>query len=184
MAGESRPPGRSRPASGTSSDISDDVTAPQTDPSMAPITANTPLPPLTPLPLPSQSGGGSAAPHHPEEMSMPPDNQSALPPPPPPTAYAPEPTFADVAAPRVADSGVTTGWAARTTFALMLTSAVLLAAMAIAYTAATKQIGPMIWIVVIIVLVNIIYPALVFSMARPGPAGRMRLPFLNSRRAP
>jgi len=114
---------------------------------------------------------------------MPPDNQSALPPP-PPTAYAPEPTFAEATPMRVADSGVTTGWAARTTFVLMLTSAVLLAAMAIAYTAATKKDGPMIAIVVIIVLVNIIYPAVIFSMARPGPAGRMRWPFLNSRRGP
>jgi hypothetical protein len=66
----------------------------------------------------------------------------------------------------------------------MLTSAILLAAMGIAYTAITKSGGLLIWVVVIIVVVNIIYPLVVFSIARPGPAQPFRLPFLNPRRGP
>lgn len=115
---------------------------------------------------------------------MPSNEQTALPPL-ASSAYAPQPpSLAEATPQRSADSGITSGWAARTTFALMLTSAVLLAAMAIAYTAATKQIGPMIWIVAIIVVVNIVYPVLVFTIARPGPAGRVRLPFMAPRRGP
>jgi hypothetical protein len=179
MAGETRPPGRSRPASGTPNDTPD-LTATDTDPALAPITANTPLPPVTPLPLASQSGGGSAAPQPPPGPAAPPSDLPPL----PPDAYPPPPAFAEAAPMRAADSGVTSGWAARTTFILMLTSAVLLAAMAIAYTAATKKDGPLVFVVIMIVAVNIVYPLIVFRIARPGPAQPMRLPFMNPRRGP
>ncbi|HEY7355107.1 MAG TPA: hypothetical protein VH590_01540, partial [Ktedonobacterales bacterium] len=155
MAGETRPSGRSRPASGTSSDTPD-LTAQETDPTLAPITANTPLPPVTPLPLASQSGGGSATPQPPSGLGDAPNDQ------PPP--------FAAATPLRATDPSITSGWAARTTFVLMLVSAVLLAAMAIAYTAATKQTGLLIWVVIIIIAVNIAYPLIVFSIARPGSA--------------
>lgn len=168
MAGETRPSGRSRPASGTSSDTPD-LTAQETDPTLAPITANTPLPPVTPLPLASQSGGGNSAPQPPPEFGAAPGDQ---------------PPFAEAASQRATDPSITAGWAARTTFVLMLVSAVLLAAMAIAYTAATKQTGLLIWVVIIIIAVNIAYPLIVFSIARPGSAQPMRLPFMSPRRGP
>jgi hypothetical protein len=150
------------------------------DPTAAPITANTPLPPVN---LASQAGGGGAAPQPPPGLWPPSTDQSALPPL-PPSSYPSQAANAEAPGKGASDSGVTSGWAARTTFVLMLTSAILLAAMAIAYTTATKKDGLLIWVVVIIVVVNIVYPLIVFSIARPGSAGPMRLPFMPPRRGP
>ncbi len=174
MAGETRPPGRSRPASGTPSDTPD-LTTMDTDPTLAPITANTPLPPVTPLPLASQSGGSAAPP--PGSGAAPGDQ-------PPPNAYPPQHAFAEATPLRGADPSITSGWAARTTFVLMLVSAVLLAAIAMADAIATKKDGLLIWVVVIIVAVNVAYPLIVFGIARPGAAQPMRLPFMSPRRGP
>lgn len=181
MAGESSQPRRSRPVGGPPSDTTADQTLPGTDPSMAPITANTPLPPLMPLPLASQPGGGNVGPQPAAGSWTPPNDQPGTPPL-PPDAPPPQRSFAEATPMRAPDFGVTSGWAARTTFVMMLTSAVLLAAMAIAYTVATKKDGLLIWVVVIIVIVNIVYPLLVFSIARPGPARPFRLPFQPPRR--
>src|SRR5690242_3531930 len=175
MAGETKPPGRSRQPSGMSGETPD-LTAQGSDPTLAPITANTPLPPVTPLPLAAQSGSGSAAPQPPPGPGATPSDQPL-----PPNTYPPQMPFAEATPMRAADASMTTGWAARTTFILMLTSAILLAAMAIAYTAATKQTGLLIWVVIIIIAVNIVYPLIVFSIARPGAAQPIRLPFTNPR---
>ncbi len=183
MAGEPRQPSRSRPVSKPSSEESADVTLPGADPTMAPITANTPLPPLN---LASGAGAGSAAPQPPPQSWTPPDEGPTLPPQPlssfqPP---APGPQAPQQSARGAAGSAIPSTWAAYTTFALVYTSLILLAAMAIAYAVITKSGALLAWVVVIIVIVNIAYPLIVFSIARPGSVQSMRLPFMSPRRGP
>ncbi len=175
MAGEPRQPGRSRSASGPTNDP--DLTLPGSDPPIAPITANTPLPPLN---LASQAGG--AAP-------QPPPVSRAAPEEPPPispqSSGAPSPQMPFMeATPYFRGSAITSTWAAYTTFALLFTSLILLAAMGIAYAAITKDGGLLSGIVVIIVVVDIIYPLIMFSIARPGSGQPIRLPFMSPRRGP
>lgn len=153
---------------------------------MAPITANTPLPPLTPLPLASQPGVGSAASQPPPGASYQSTDQPTLPPLPPSPHQAPQP-YAEAAhqPPRgAADSGIPSTWAAYTTFALVYTSLILLTAMAIAYDVVKKDGTLLVVVVIIIVIVNIIYPLFVFGNARSGSMRSMRLPFTPPRRGP
>lgn len=185
MAGETRPSGRSRPIRETPD--SSEPTLPGSDPSMAPITANTPLPPLTPLPLASQPGAGGAASQPPPGASPQPTDQPTLPPLPPST-YQSQPPYAEAAQQPPpggeAGSGINSTWASYTTFALVYTSLILLTAIAIASDAITKSGGLLVIVFIIIVIVNIVYPLIVFGNARPGSMRSMRLPFTPPRRGP
>ncbi len=180
MAGASRSPsGRSRPAGGAADDTPN-LAPLESDPPTAPITANSPLPPLTPLPLASDAGAGAVPAQSPPPGWSQPTDMPTLPPLPP--AYqAPRPSAPTGAG---AASGVTTTWAAQTMFALLFTSVILLTAMAIAYTAIIKSGALLVWVVVLIVVLNVLYAAVISSMARPGPAQPWRLPFMSPRRGP
>lgn len=151
---------------------------------MAPITANTPLPPLTPLPLASQPDAGNAASQPPPGASPLRTDQPTLPPLPPSTYYAPPP---HAEAPQQQPPGgapspaINSTWATYTTFALVYTSLILLTAIAIAYDAITKSGGLLVTVFIIIIIVNIIYPLIVF---RPGWIRSMRSLFTPSRRGP
>jgi hypothetical protein len=180
MADESKGTGRSR-SSGFGPRDAPDLAALESDPAMAPVTANTPLPPLNPLPLASQAGAGGSA--QPPSTSR--STSTELPglPPLPPANY-PASDAPQQRAGTGYDLGITPGWAARTTFALIYTSIFLLTALAIAYAAIGKNGGLLIWVVIIIILLDIVYPLVVFTIARPGPAQPFRLPFLAPRRGP
>jgi hypothetical protein len=178
MAGEPSQPRRSRPVGGTPSDPPTEPTLPGVGPSMAPITANTPLPPLTPLPLASQSGGGSAAPQPPPEPFPAPIDQPALPPLPPNNPVQ----QAQPGSGRAAGSGVSSTWAAYTLFAVSFTSLILIVAMAIAAAVISKSANVLIWMIVLIFLFNIGYAVVVFNIARPDPTQPIRLPFITPRR--
>jgi len=69
-------------------------------------------------------------------------------------------------------------------FALTYTSVILLAAMAIAYTAIIKSGVLLVWGVLLIILLNVAYFVVVSNIARPGPAQPWRVPFMNPRRGP
>lgn len=173
MAGELSQPRRSRPVSGTPRDTAADQTLAGNDPSMAPITASTPLPPLTPLPLASQPGGGSAAPQpSPEDTTLPAGQVS---PAPTPGAEVPQPPAKSEA------GGVSSAWAAQTLFILFFTSLILIAAMAIAAAVISKSVGILIWIIVLTLIINFVYALVIFTLAQPTP-GRARLPFQSPRR--
>lgn len=172
MAGELSQPRRSRPVSGTPRDTAADQTLAGNDPSMAPITASTPLPPLTPLPLASQSGGGSAAPQPTSEDTTLPTGQVSSP---TPGAEASQPPAKSEA------GGVSSAWAAQTLFILFFTSLVLIAAMAIAAAVISKSVGILIWIIVLTLIINFVYALVIFTLAQPTP-GRARLPFQSPRR--
>jgi len=176
MAGASRSSsGRSRPASETADDTQN-LAPLESDPSAAPITANTPLPPLTPLPLASDAGAGPATGQPPPPAWPHPADMPTLPPL-PPANQPPRPGAASA-------SGITTAWAAHTMFALTYTSVILLAAMAIAYTAIIKSGVLLVWGVLLIILLNVAYFVVVSNIARPGPAQPWRVPFMNPRRGP
>ena len=152
---------------------------------MAPITANTPLPPLTPLPLASQPDAGNAASQPPPGASPLRTDQPTLPPLPPSTYYA-QPPSAEAAPQQQSPGGapspaINSTWATYTTFALVYTSLILLTAIAIAYDAITKSGGLLVTVFIIIIIVNIIYPLIVF---RPGWIRSMRSLFTPSRRGP
>ena len=172
MAGESGQSRRSRPVTGVSGDS--DPTLTNVDPSMAPITANTPLPPVMPLPLASQSGSESAAPP-PPAAGWSDASEQPVPPLPPPGSALPQPN-------RPAGAGVSSTWAAYTTFALMFTSLILVVVMAIAAAEISKKADVLIWIIVLTFVINIVYAVVIFNMARPGQP--MRLPFMTPRRGP
>ena len=184
MAGEPRTPGRSsRPISGTSSDPSR-LPTPDSDASTAPITANTPLPPLTPLPLASQSGGGSAAPQPPEGLWTPPADQPALPPL-PTNAYPPPGTGVEAAPqpPRGASgAAISPTWAAYSLFILTFTSLILIVAMGIAAAVISKKADVLGWIIALAFVINLVYAFVVFRIANPGQP--IRLPFMSPRRGP
>lgn len=183
MADESRSASRSRP-SGAASRNAPDLSAMETDPTMAPVTENTPLPPLTPLPLASQPAAGGAAPP-PQPAGWPTQTDLPVLPPLPAAAFQPPaPNLAREAAQQRPGSGISTVWAAQSMFALMFTSVILLAAMAIAYAIVIKSGGLLIWAVVLIVALNLLYAGIVASIARPGSGQSFRVPFLNPRRGP
>lgn len=176
MADESKSPGRSRPP-GAPSHSAPDLSAMETDPTIVPVTENTPLPPLTPLPLASQPAASGAMPP-PAGWSA----QADLPvlPPLPPAADP-----ARGAAPPRPGSGISAVWAAQTFFALIFTSIILLGVMAVVYASISKSGGILGWAFAIIVVLNLVYAAIVYNIARPGPGQPFRLPgFLNPRRGP
>lgn len=175
MAGESGQSRRSRPVSGMSGDS--DPTLTSVDPSMAPITANTPLPPVTPLPLASQPGSESAAPPPPVAGWSDPSEQPV---PPPPPQNTPGPSGLYPSTP--AGAGVSSNWAAYTTFALMFTSLILIVIMAVAAAEISKSATILVWIIVLTFVINIVYAGVVFALARSGPGQPFRLPFMSSRR--
>ena len=183
MADESKTPGRPRPP-GAASHNAPDLSAMETDPTIVPVTQNTPLPPLTPLPLASQSSvGGPLPPPLPADWSA----QEELPALPPlPSAPLPPPYAADPAREAASrpGSGISAVWAAQTFFALIFTSIILLGVMAVVYASISKSGGILGWAFAIIVVLNIVYAAIVYNIARPGPGQPFRLPFLNPRRGP
>ncbi len=170
MAGETSQPRRSRPVSGTSGDS--DPTLTSVDPAMAPITANTPLPPLTPLPLASESSSANTAPapggppNPAYQPAAPPPQQMAAPPYPSPTA----------------GSGVSSTWAAYSLFALMFTSLILIVIMAVAAAVISKNPTILFWIIALTVVVNVIYTVVVFAMLRPDAGQSFRSMFTRDRR--
>lgn len=181
MADESKSAGRPRPPA-TPPRSEPDLSAMETDPTIVPATQNTPLPPLTPLPLASSSASSGALPlpaDWPAQGELPvlPPLPSAAPPP-----YAPNP--AREATPPRPGSGISATWAAQTLFALIFTSIILLGVMAVVYASISKNGGILGWAFAIIVVLNIVYAAIVYNIARPGPGQPFRLPFLNPRRGP
>lgn len=152
----------------------------ESDPTLAPITANTPLPPVTPLPLASQAGGGNAAPPPPMGLGAAPSDQPTL----APNGYPPPQEPAPQYPPSGRGAGVSSTWAAYTFFALVFTSLILIVVMAIAAASISKKADVLIWIIVLTFIINMVYAAVVFSIARPGAAQPFRLPFLNPRRGP
>jgi hypothetical protein len=157
-----------------------DPTLTNVDPPMAPITANTPLPPVNPLPLASQPASESAAPI-PAAASQPdPSEQPAtLPPPPPFTSGPAQPFFR-----RASGAGVSSTWAVYSTFALMFTSLILIVIMAVAAAEISKKPDVLFWIIALTFVVNIVYAFVVFALAQSGSGQPFRLPFTNSRRGP
>jgi hypothetical protein len=62
----------------------------------------------------------------------------------------------------------------------MFTSLILIVIMAVAAAEISKKADILIWIIALTFVLNIVYAAVIFSMARPGQP--FRLPFVNSRR--
>lgn len=184
MAGETSQPRRSRPMNATPGDAAARQPAPEPDDAMAPITANTPLPPLTPLPLASQPDDDADPPPPAAGGWTDPDEQTVLPPLP---AYLPAPPLAKAEAPQPATrsaggSGVSATWAAYTMFVLLFTSLILIVVMAVAAAVISKNVTVLIVVIILTFVVNLVYAGIVFSIARPGAGEPLRLPFLNRRR--
>jgi hypothetical protein len=176
MPDEPKSAGRPRPPA-TPPQSAPDLSALETDPAIVPATQNTPLPPLTPLPLASQPAESGTPPPQPGGWPA----QADLPmlPPLPP---APDP--ARGAAPSRLGSSVSATWAAQTLFALIFTSIILLGVMAVVYASISKTGVILGWAFAIIVVLNLVYAVVVYNIAQPGPGQPFRLPFLTPRRGP
>ena len=149
-----------------------------TEPAMAPITANTPLPPLNPLPLSSQgTAGDPAGPAYPPPGLMPPEVQT-----PPP--YQP---FASQAGKLGAFSsaggqGIPPTWAIGTIFVMMFTSLILLVVLAVNAANVDKHTTAIWWAMVILIVANVLFTLIVVNLSRG--LGALSLPFLRPRRGP
>ena len=135
-------------------------------PADAPITANTPLPPLNPLPLEEDAPGQV----WPSGAGGPPDPLTEK--------------TAGLAGGNAADRSINPIWAISTLFALMLVSLVLLAVLASIAANVSKSASVPVLTMIIIVLANIAYAWVVFNIGRQPSPGRMTLPFPRRRRGP
>jgi hypothetical protein len=163
------------------------VTLPEPDTATAPITVNTPLPPVTPLPLASQPGSGSLAPPPPAALASP-SNQPSIPPPPANAYGAPAPNAAvQEALPMpiksAAGPAISATWAAYSLFILSFTSLLLIVAMGIAAAVISHQAGVLGWIIALTIVINLVYAYVIFRMARP-TGQPFRVPFQSPRRGP
>ncbi len=145
------------------------------EPPGAPITANTPLPPLNPLPLAAREG--SAANPEPALSVAPGAAQDE-----PTVAFAPgNPAGGLPAGSRAGERGVNAPWAIGTIFLLLFTSLILLVVLAVSAANVSRSTAVLIWTMIIIILANILYALLVFSLGPRSIWGRLRQPFQRSR---
>lgn len=168
MAQESKP-SRPRAASAGQGDL--------TEPAMAPITTNTPLPPLNPLPLSSQGADDPGSPGYPPAGLMPPEVQT-----PPP--YQPlEPKAGKVGLfGNTSGQGIAPVWAVGTIFVMVYTSLILLVVLAVNVAIVSRSPAFPIWTMVIIIIANVLYALIVVNLSRG--QGALSLPFMRPRRGP
>lgn len=119
---------------------------------------NTPLPPFTP-----------------SDPAAPPAAGTLMPPPPAPTGAAP--------GQQAGQSAISLTWAVQTTFLFMFTSVILLVILA-ATTANVKGAAVVGWTIAIVVVFNLLYAALVFSLARRAPGQPWNWSLFGSTRRP
>ena len=149
-----------------------------TEPAIAPITANTPLPPLNPLPLAAEGGPGSpAGPGYPTPGLMPPDVQT-----PPP--YQPFGSQAGKAGGfgGASAQGIPPVWAVGTIFVMLFTSLILLVVLAVNAANVDRQTTAIWWAMVILIVANVLFTLIVVNLSRG--QGALSLPFLRPRRGP
>lgn len=149
-----------------------------TEPAMPPITANTPLPPLNPLPLSSQGAAGDpAGPAYPPPGLMPPDVQT----PPPYQSFGGQAGKLGAFSSAVG-RGVTPLWVIGTIFVMVYTSLILLVVLAVNVANVSRSPAFPIWTMVIIIIANVLYALIVVNLSRG--QGALSLPFLRPRRGP
>ncbi len=139
------------------------------EPADAPITANTPLPPLNPLPLPAEADA-------PTQSWL---SGTGGPPPDPLAAKT-----AGLAGGSAADQPINPLWAVSTLLALMLVSLILLAVLASIAATVSRSAWVPVLTMIVIVLANIFYAWVVFNIGRQPSQGGMTLPFMRRRRGP
>ena len=142
-----------------------------TEPAIAPITTNTPLPPLN-LPLASEGGSGS-----PQPGLMPPDVQT-----PPP--YQPLQSQAGKAGwfGGAGGQGIPPVWAVGTIFVMMFTSLILLVVLAVNAATVDRHTTAIWWAMAILIVANVLFTLIVVNLSRG--QGALSLPFLRPRRGP
>lgn len=83
-----------------------------------------------------------------------------------------------------ASAGVSSTWAAYTTFALMFTSLILIVIMAVSAASISRNVAVLIVVIILTFVLNVVYAWVIFALARTGPGQPFRLPFTNPRRGP
>jgi len=140
---------------------------PSHEPEEAPITANTPLPPLNPLPLPAE-----------DDTEVQPWPSAAGGPTPDPLAEK----MAGQSGGSLAERTVDSLWAVGTLFLMMIASLILLAVLAsVAATVSKSALVPVI-AMIIIVLANLFYAWVVLRQGQALSQGRFTLRFPSRRR--
>ncbi len=149
-----------------------------TEPAAAPITSNTPLPPLNPLPLSSEGAAPDpGGPAYPPPGLMPPTVQT--PPPYPPYAG---PGGKPGGSGGASERAITPVWALGSIFVIMFVSLVLLVVLAVTAANVSKSPAVPIWTMIIIIIANIIYTLIAVNLSRG--QGALSVPFMRSRRGP
>jgi hypothetical protein len=87
-------------------------------------------------------------------------------------------------APAAGRPGINLAWAAQTLFALIFTSMILLVLLVATTANAIHSTPLVVWTVVIVVVLNIVYAAVVFSLARRSPMQTAKWPFFGPFRQP
>lgn len=148
------------------------------EPAAAPITPNTPLPPVNPLPLSSEgTATDPGGPAYPPPGLMPPDVQTPQPYPPFAGPGGKPGGFGSAG-----ERAITPVWALGSIFVIMFVSLILLVVLAVAAANVSKSPAMPIWTMIIIIIANIIYTLIAVNLSRG--QGPLSVPFMQSRRRP
>lgn len=145
----------------------------QTEPAMAPITTNTPLPPLNPLPLSSQGADDPGSPAYPPAGLMPPEVQT----PPPYQPLGKSGGFGSASGQSIPPT-----WAIGMIFAVVFTSLILLVVLAVNAAALSRSTAAIWWAMIILIVANVLFTLIVVNLSRG--QGALSLPFLRPQRKP
>ena len=148
-----------------------------TEPAVAPITSNTPLPPLNPLPLSEGAATDPGSPAYPSPGLMPPDVQT-----PPPYQPFAGPGGKPGGSGSAGERAITPVWALGSIFVIMFVSLILLVVLAVAAANVSKSPAMPIWTMIIIIIANIIYTLIAVNLSRG--QGALSVPFMRPRRGP
>ncbi len=149
-----------------------------TEPAAAPITSNTPLPPLNPLPLSSEGAAPDpGGPAYPPPGLMPPNVQTPQPYP-PFAGQAGKPGGSGSAG----GQGIPPTWAIGMIFVVVFTSLILMVVLAVSAANVDKHTNAIWWAMVILIVANVLFTLIVVNLSRG--LGPLNVPFLQPRRKP